>query len=103
MKREANKAKWHGLINEQTASGQTQAQWCAENAINIHNFRYWKSRLTSERDKIPKSNFEFVSLKPSVKSSKALTVRIGSASIEVHDAANLSLLEAIVKVLMHYA
>ena len=103
MKREVNKAKWHGLINEQTASGQTQAQWCAENAINIHNFRYWKSRLSSELNKIPKSNFGFVSLKPSLKSSKAITVRIGSASIEVHESANLSLLEDVVKVLMHYA
>ncbi|MGX8797862.1 IS66 family insertion sequence element accessory protein TnpA [Fusibacter sp. JL298sf-3] len=66
MKREANKAEWHGLINEQKSSGQTQAQWCAENAINTHNFRYWKSRLNSERDKVPKSSFGFVSLKPSL-------------------------------------
>lgn len=103
MNREENRAKWQDIINEQTASDQTQARWCAENDINIHNFRYWKSRLSSENEEMAGSDFGFVSLRPTIKPSKAVTIRIGSAAIEVDDAVNLSLLENVVKVLMHYA
>lgn len=103
MNRETNRAKWQGIINEWAASDKTQAHWCAENNVNIHNFRYWKSRLNTEIEETPKSDFGFVSLKPSLKPGKAVTVRIGSATIEVDESVNLSLLEDVVKVLIHHA
>lgn len=103
MTREANRAKWQDIINEQMASDQTQAHWCAENDVNIHNFRYWKTRLEKASKYPQNSEISFVSLAPTSKQSKPMTIRIGTACIEVNEAVNLSLLEDVVKVLMHYA
>ncbi len=103
MNRETNRTKWQDIINEWAASGQTQAHWCAENDVNIHNFRYWKRCLSSKIDEMAGSDIGFVSLSPTIKPNKAVTVRIGSAAIEVDESVNLSLLEDVVKVLIHYA
>ena len=85
------------------ACEQTQAQWCAENDVNIHTFRYWKKRLGETIDQKQSDTLGFVSLKPAIRKGHSVTVRIGAACIDISDATNLSLLENVVEVLMRYA
>tara|TARA_Y100001933_G_scaffold30125_1_gene25141 strand:+ start:383 stop:694 length:312 start_codon:yes stop_codon:yes gene_type:complete len=103
MSRDENSMKWQNIITEQAASKQTQIQWCSENGVNIHNFRYWKSRIGKAINENSNSNTGFVSLRPVLQQNKSITVRIGPASVEVNTSTDVSLLEDVIKVLMHYA
>ena len=46
MARKADPDYWQQQLTNQNLSGLTQAQWCEQNNINIHNFRYWRNRLS---------------------------------------------------------
>ena len=103
MKKEANQHKWQTLLESQMSSGQTQVQWCAENSVNIHNFRYWKHRLCTIQTDTENPSIGFVSIKPAQTSSGSMRITVGAAMIEVNNSVNLSLLEDVLQVLMRYA
>lgn len=48
MSKKANSEYWQQVVLDQSSSGLTQLEWCEQNNVNIHNFRYWKRRLESE-------------------------------------------------------
>lgn len=102
MKKEMNQNKWQTLLESQMTSGQTQVQWCAENNINIHNFRYWKHRLSMTQTTRRNSSVGFVSIKPAQTSTNSMRITVGAAMIEVKDSVNLSLLDDVIQVLMRY-
>ena len=52
MSKKANPEYWQQVVLNQSSSELTQHEWCDQNNVNIHNFRYWKRRLELE----PKSN-----------------------------------------------
>lgn len=43
-----NQKKWQTIIKSQISSGQTQAECCEEQSVNINIFRYWKGRLKNK-------------------------------------------------------
>ncbi|ABR47948.1 hypothetical protein Amet_1776 [Alkaliphilus metalliredigens QYMF] len=63
IKSSENKEKWKLHINSQLSSGQTQIQWCEEQSVNIHSFRYWKNRLQIKPEQ-SKESTGFVAIKP---------------------------------------
>lgn len=50
MARTSNLEYWEQVIADQTNSGLTQSKWCEQSDVNIHNFRYWKSRLKHDEN-----------------------------------------------------
>ena len=42
--------EWQRLINEQVASVQTQATFCAQRGISVSSFSYWRRRLLGEAE-----------------------------------------------------
>ena len=45
---QAKMAKWAVLIKEQSDSGLTIRQWCAEKGYTLHAYNYWKHLLKEE-------------------------------------------------------
>lgn len=102
INKEANQQQWSVRINEQIESGLTQTKWCEENNINVHKFRYWKSRMN--KIKGIQSDNGFIAIKPLIATqNSSIRLTIGLASVDVNESANLDLLNDVVKVLMHYA
>lgn len=103
INRSLNCTIWQERIDAQAASDLSQKAWCLENGINIHNFIYWKKRLKEIMDQVGKSQ-QFIALSPkSNTSSSSMILKIGAASIEVHENFNSSLLEDLVTILIRYA
>jgi len=102
ISKEENRQEWIDRIHEQQGSGLTQGKWCEANAVNIHNFKYWKSRI-NELDNNRESTGQFVAIKPVVTQTSSVRITIGPAIVEVNDAVNLDLLNDVMKVLMNYA
>jgi len=103
ISKKENQQQWEIHIRKQRESGLTQARWCEENGVNIHNFRYWKRRISAVSGDI-KSEIGFISIKPVVpQKGSSIKLTIGSATVDVSDSTNLDLLNDVVKVLMHYA
>lgn len=103
INRKENKNKWQTRINDQQESNLTQMQWCSENDVNIHTFRYWKNRLGKTLVKNTPQN-QFVAVKPAIKLlSSSMKISIGCATVEVNESSSLDLFNDIVKVLIRYA
>ena len=97
-------------LTNQNLSGLTQAQWCEQNNINIHNFRYWRNRLSLTQQK---SFCEPIQTKWALVTSSeqevfadhnapSLRVYIGKALIEVSDGFNSKSLSDVITVLMQH-
>ena len=103
INKEENLQQWTDRIKEQCESGLTQTKWCEENGVNIHNFRYWKRRISEVSGDI-KTESGFIAIKPIMRQQgSSIRLTIGAATVEVSDSTNLDLLNDVVKVLMHYA
>lgn len=114
MARKANRKMWEDIISSQKASGLKQVNWCNENNVNIHNFRYWVGRLKAlslEYDHHKDNTWAAVVLednsKPhsidSLKSiSEGLSIRIGKSIIEINSNTNNDTLDQAIQVLMKY-
>ncbi len=50
MSRKSNPSYWKNALQEQKASKLSQAKWCEQNNVNIHNFRYWKNKTSHIAD-----------------------------------------------------
>lgn len=114
MARKANKKMWEEIISSQKASGLKQANWCIENNVNIHNFRYWVGRLKAlslEKENNNDSTWAAVVLEDnstpqsttSLKSiNDGLSIRIGKAIIEYNANVSNETFDHVVQVLMKY-
>jgi hypothetical protein len=97
MDRELNKQKWQDAIENQRSSGLSQKQWCQENEINLHNFRYWVRRLKTietESDEV-----RWVSL-DSDTVSDIVKITVGKATVEVRRQTDRQLLSEVLGILM---
>lgn len=45
-----DRAQWQALLAEQASSGLTQTVFCAQHAIPVSTFGYWKRKLAREGD-----------------------------------------------------
>jgi len=77
-------------------SGKTAQVWCDENQLSIHTLKYWIQKLN--RQEKDHRRPQWVSLMESP-SSSSLTIRVGSAAIEVTGDSDLQLLRKVMSVL----
>ena len=78
-------------------SGKTAQIWCDENQLNIHTLKYWIQKLNrQEKDSnVP----QWVSLIQDQPASASLTIRVGSASIDITSGFDSQLLRQVVGIL----
>lgn len=91
------------MVQDQKSSGQSQVKWCAEHGINLHTFRYWKRRLDSVKPTQVETSVGFVPVRVARSSGSSLRVTVGVATVEVPEGVSGSLLENVLRVLMHHA
>lgn len=94
--------EWEQRLAEFRASGQTAAQWCAAREIKIHRFWYWSRKLRPHHQQQPNGSLGWIAVKMDespVLEEGTLTIRIGSASIEVNQGFNSALLKQVVQAL----
>ena len=97
MDRELNKHKWQTAIEKQRSSGLSQKQWCQENEVNLHNFRYWVRRLKTietESDEVRWVSLDSDSVLDTVK------ITVGRATVEVRRQTDRQLLSEVLGILM---
>ena len=98
-----NQKIWEDRVSDQGSSGQTQQRWCEENNINLHNFRYWKRRLSIINQEASEPQ-RFVTISPIRTHPRTpLQISIGKLAVEIREGVDLSLLDDVIKVLMRYA
>lgn len=109
MARNANPEYWQQVLSDQSASGLTQAEWCNQKNVNIHNFRYWKGRLTAAPDTENESNDTTWALITSPKTKDVydqdefmIRIRIGKATVDVAADVDLKALARVISVLMQH-
>ncbi|WP_290581022.1 IS66 family insertion sequence element accessory protein TnpA [Ketobacter sp.] len=75
--------QWLELIQQQQASGQTQAQFCREHSVCPRYFSLRKKQLTG-----PEKSSPFIQAKRTLPSanSRYLTVRTATAEVVIHQA-----------------
>lgn len=54
--------QWQEIIDAQMASGKTQVRFCTDQGINLHNFQYWRRRLTTLSSEVQESDNDIVQL-----------------------------------------
>ncbi len=96
-----NHATTHELRRKQVEayrnSGKTLQVWCEENQTSIHTLRYWIQKLN--RQETDKSIPQWVSLINETPASSGITIRIGSAVIEVAGGVDPQLLQQVINVI----
>jgi hypothetical protein len=68
--------KWHGLIAEQSGSGQTVAVFCQNRGLSTGQFFAWKKRLSQAAEE------QFVEVQ--VEKTAAQAPKTHSSAVEVH-------------------
>jgi transposase-like protein len=91
------KEQWLELIQQQQASGQTQAQYCREHDVCPRYFSLRKKQLTESSGRTP-----FVKAKRSAPtpSNRFLTLRTGMAELVIHQALSPQEIALLVKALI---
>jgi len=114
MARKANRELWEEIISSQRSSGLKQVNWCNENNVNIHNFRYWVGRLKTfslDKEKNNDNTWAAVVLGDNTKiesttslrtTDDGLSIRIGKAIIEYNSNTNNETFDKAIQVLMKY-
>jgi len=109
MARNANPEYWQQILSDQSASGLTQVQWCNQKNVNIHNFRYWKGRLTAApitENESDDTKWALIT-KPKTKDPQdqdesVIRIRIGKATVDVAADVDLDALASVISVLMQH-
>ena len=84
-------------VEDYRNSGIPARVWCEENQMSIHTLKYWIQKLN--RQNKDNRDTQWVSLVQELPSSSSLTIRVGSASIEVTGDVDLQLLRKVMTVL----
>lgn len=111
MSKKANSEYWQQIVSDQISSGLTQHEWCEQNNVNIHNFRYWKRRIISETKQLQtadqtETKWAIITSSESdvddnnIKST--LCIHIGKAVVEVNPGFDPESLSAVLAVLMKH-
>lgn len=102
MTRSEKRSLWTKNIAEHSASGQTVAQWCEENHVNHHTFKWWIARFNKE-SLFNGSQTQWVDINPTPvgmpRNIQPLNVTIGRYSIEVFPGFDASTFQTVVQIL----
>lgn len=93
--------QWRQRLDDQAHSGLVVKEWCAAHDIPDHRYYYWRRRLAEPATCAPDDRVEWLSVplaKPATPPS-ALTVRVGSAAIDIVPGFDAALLRAVVSAL----
>lgn len=106
--------QWMGIIRECRSSGQTVSVWCASHNVNPKSYYYWLKRVrlaACESLPVLSSDQQIVPLNipahPTRTDSQtpepctAITLRVGSVTVELHNGASITLIENTLKSLQH--
>lgn len=100
--RELNREKWAAIIESQQTSGESQKAWCLKNEVNIHNFVYWKKRLSNKSFQEVSSEaseaFEWANV---VVEDSASNIEIEVGAVKIHLKSNFDevLLKKLIRIL----
>mgnify|MGYP006988896409 CR=1 FL=1 len=117
-------SKWAVLIKDQSDSGLTVRQWCAEKGYTLHAYNYWKHLLKeealksislpeivqlqqSDQDKpeLPVTNFspdpDIPDSRKSCPVSSSLSVSFGDIQINIGPSASDDAIASIIKAVRH--
>ena len=86
MTHELLAACWGERLAECARSGMSVTRWCADHAVSTKSFYYWRRKLKATASPHPQEAPNWLALSvgaSSVLRESSLTVRIGSASIDV--------------------
>jgi hypothetical protein len=99
--------QWTEIIQECQASNMTVKAWCSQNNINIKSYYYWlrKIRLIycqSRGNQTPAVKREIVPLQLNPQpcssiSHPAVTIHLGTASIDIAEGTSQATIEAVLK------
>ncbi|HWR08369.1 IS66 family insertion sequence element accessory protein TnpA [Sporomusa sp.] len=118
VKRQYRLNQWIEIVRQCRSSGQTVSAWCAENNINPKRYYYWlrcvrmaacellptsgSNELSIVPVTLPGSLLKANPAAPAIAGSPApLILRLGSATIELHNDASPELIAHTVKALAH--
>ena len=86
MTRKEKRILWEDRLAAFKESDQPATEWCQENEVNLHTFRYWQKKLRSEISSQSLTNWVSVEVEESSYVENAqLSIQVGRASIEVPD------------------
>ena len=93
-------ALWAGRISECRSSGQNVKTWCKENGICEQTYYRWQKRLFEMAKAQQEVQFAEVTPAHSVRSGNvAVTVRIAGSEADIHNGADTSTVEAVLRIL----
>ena len=121
---QAKMAKWAVLIKDQSDSGLTVRQWCAEKGYTLHAYNYWKHLLKEEalksislpeivqlqqsdqgKPELPVTNFspepDIPDSRKSCPVSSSLSVSFGDIQINIGPSASDDVIASIIKAVRH--
>lgn len=94
-----NMAVWVARIKACRASDMTVGQWCKENGVSTPTFYRWQRRIFEIATKQNEPHFAEVTPPLRQSSSVAVTVCIGAAELQVHNGADASTVEMVLRLL----
>ena len=93
-------ALWAGRISECRSSGQNVKAWCRENGVCEQTNYKWQKRLFEMAQLQQEVQFAEVTPVQSVRSGNvAVTVRIAGAEADIHNGADASTVETVLRIL----
>ncbi|WP_406567202.1 IS66 family insertion sequence element accessory protein TnpA [Heliophilum fasciatum] len=87
LSREELRKEWEARVAAFQASGQRLPRWCEENNVKPYQLRYWLQKTEATSESGP-THWLSVNVAPWTKeerSDASMVVRVGPATIEVHD------------------
>ncbi|KPV43987.1 IS66 family insertion sequence element accessory protein TnpA [Alicyclobacillus ferrooxydans] len=105
MSREEVQLQWKARVDEFRESGQTAAEWCRVHSLNVNQFRRWIHKFPKQGTaESPSPTIRWLSVTTedpttTIATGPAITIHVGSASIEVQDGFNPTLLKQVVHAL----
>ena len=95
---QAKLAQWAQVVSQCRGSGISVRQWCQENGINISSYYKWQRKVYAAAQ--AQQERSFVEVKP-VQSAAvggvAVTLRIAGAELDIHNGADATTVEAVLR------
>lgn len=91
--------QWEQRVADYRESGQTQAKWCAENHVKLHQLHYWLKKFKSESSSSTTSPIWVSVTMDDPFNGDSLYIKIGQASIEVRPGFDPSFLADVIRTL----
>jgi len=102
LSNESLSALWQARLSERKSSGLSVKSWCSANEIPEHRFYYWQRKLSecsSASSELPAVDWLTLGISERIANSFCISIRVGSATIDVKSGFDASLLSAVVSAL----